>query len=510
MLGSIIGERYLLSERLGAGGMGEVFKAQDVRLQRPAAVKLLRAHLVTDLDALARFGREASNAARINDPHVVQVYDYGDTEQRQPFIAMELVPGESLGALLKREGRLTPSRASTIVAQVAAGLEAAHRLGIVHRDLKPDNVLLTPMPDGSERAKVSDFGISKAFADEGQQITQSGIVTGTCEYMSPEQVLGHALDHRSDVYALGLVAFRMLTGDMPFACGTVEESMMARLSQSPRTLDEVAPEIRWPRGLQAVFDRVLAKDAEHRHSTARSFAADLATAIEAPPRTTTTAARERRRSLSLSAAAAVTLAVAAGAIWYGRPWSRAGAVERDTVETGRADEPPGDPSTRIVLAPTPRREPPVAAQPELRDTLVEPPRATSAPERRPAERRPVESKPRPTRDSSASVPAVLPVPGVDARERLGRLRQALHPDLPADSVTLVLNELGGLVPLLQTSHDSVDAAILQAEAYGKLERYEDACAILDGARRSASPRQREKIRLWSDRGLCTFPGWAES
>ena len=202
--GTVIAGRYLLSELIGSGGMGDVYKAQDVRLQRPAAVKLLRASLSADLDALRRFSREGMNASHINSPHVVQVYDAGETASGIPYLAMEFVAGKSLGRLvLAEEGQVAPARAAELIRQIAAGLDAAHRLGVVHRDLKPDNILVAHAGTPEEIAKVVDFGISRVLRDESQKVTKKGFVAGTYELMSPEQVLGGDVDQRSDLYALG-------------------------------------------------------------------------------------------------------------------------------------------------------------------------------------------------------------------------------------------------------------------------------------------------------------------
>ena len=211
--------------------------------------------------------------------------------------------------------------------------------------------------------------------------------------------------------------------------------------------------------------------------------------------------------MGLAAAGAIIVATIAGAMQYGGVWPWPAGSARDTVETGRADgEPVTDVSTRIVLPPTPpseaRSRGPDTAPPAAEDTLSAIRSPIPAPHRR-TEGAPT---PPPVRDTSPPRPPA----GVGALERLGALRRALHPELPGDSATLILRELGRLVPLLRTARDSVDAAILQAEAYGKLERYEDACAILEGARRSASPRQQEKIRLWADRGVCPASAWTES
>ncbi|MGH7578869.1 MAG: serine/threonine-protein kinase, partial [Gemmatimonadales bacterium] len=272
LVGSVVGNRYLITEVIGAGGMGQVYQAQDVRLQRTAAVKVLHSHLAGDPAAVARVMREAANGSRIRNPHVVDISDYGETDQGVPYLAMEFVAGESLRATVEREGRLEPRRAALLLRQMAHGLDAAHRLGIVHRDLKPDNLLVYRGEDGVELVKIVDFGISRAVQDERQQLTRTGFITGTCEFMSPEQVAGRALDHRSDIYALGLVAFMMLTGSLPFAGATPELAMMARMRESPRRLEEAVPSVRWNRGLQEALDRALAFEAAERFGSAGEFA----------------------------------------------------------------------------------------------------------------------------------------------------------------------------------------------------------------------------------------------
>ncbi|HEX3274521.1 MAG TPA: protein kinase [Gemmatimonadales bacterium] len=276
LLGTVIAERYLLSDLIGEGGMGEVYRAQDVRLQRPAAVKLLRAALLSDLDALRRFSREGMNASCINHPNVVQVYDAGETSAGVPYLAMEFVPGRSLGRILADEGSLPPERAIGLIHQVAAGLDAAHRLGVVHRDLKPDNILLIRDERGGEVAKVADFGISRAVRDASQKVTKTGFVAGTYEFMSPEQVLGGEFDHRSDLYALALMAFLMLAGKLPFPGATAEHSMLMRLTEPPRPLRDMRPEAHWPDAVQGVFDRALARLPEERFASASAFATALA------------------------------------------------------------------------------------------------------------------------------------------------------------------------------------------------------------------------------------------
>ncbi|HEY0777061.1 MAG TPA: serine/threonine-protein kinase, partial [Gemmatirosa sp.] len=203
LIGSVIADRYLVTDLLGEGGMGKVYLARHVRLPQQAAIKVLRPEQARDPGAVTRFNREAANASRIDHDRVARVYDYGESGDGVVYLAMEYVAGRTLKAILIDGGPMEPRRAAGIVQQVADALDAAHRTGVVHRDLKPDNVLVIE-DVGGDRVKVVDFGIAKAFgADEGGGgLTRTGYVVGTPEFMSPEQLLGAPLDARSDVYAL--------------------------------------------------------------------------------------------------------------------------------------------------------------------------------------------------------------------------------------------------------------------------------------------------------------------
>jgi len=283
LVGSVIADRYLVSRLLGEGGMGQVYLAGHVRLPQQAAIKVLHASMVQDSGAIARFNREAANAARIEHERVARVFDFGETKDGLVYLAMEFVPGRTLRELLEESGRLEPTRAANILYQVAEGLDAAHRINIVHRDLKPDNVLVMTDEQGLDKCKVVDFGIAKALNDSDSkktQLTQVGAIIGTPEYMSPEQVLGEAIDARSDVYALAVVAFHLLTGALPFSASTPERTLTARLIGKPLTLREAAPEIDWPTSLQTAFNEALEGDPAERTPTALIFAETLVSAVE--------------------------------------------------------------------------------------------------------------------------------------------------------------------------------------------------------------------------------------
>ena len=284
LIGSVVADRYLVTDLLGEGGMGKVYLARHVRLPLQAAIKVLRPELLKDAASVARFNREASNASRIEHANVARVFDFGETSDGTVYLAMEYVSGRTLKEVLEKEGPLTLQRTAVLVRQVADGLDAAHRMGIVHRDLKPDNILVTVDENGADRCKVVDFGIAKAVGGNEKEagLTRTGFVVGTPEFMSPEQLLGTELDHRSDVYALGLVAYTCLTLDLPFDRNTPDRGMTARLISAPRPLAVVRNDLRWPGGLQAVLDQVLEREPAKRTSSAGAFAKALEFVTAAP------------------------------------------------------------------------------------------------------------------------------------------------------------------------------------------------------------------------------------
>jgi eukaryotic-like serine/threonine-protein kinase len=284
LIGTVIADRYLISKLLGEGGMGRVYLASHVRLPQQAAIKVLHPSMVQDSAAVARFNREAANAARIEHDRVARVFDFGETSNGLVYLAMEFVPGRSLASILEETPALPPVRAANLVFQVAEGLDAAHRMSIVHRDLKPDNIMVITDESGVDRAKVVDFGIAKvvdAAAAKGTQLTQAGTAIGTPQFMSPEQVFGEQLDARSDVYALALVGYQLFTGILPFDSSTPERALTARIVSDPKTLADAAPDIAWPPALQDAFNRALAREPAERTSSALDFADAVVAATEA-------------------------------------------------------------------------------------------------------------------------------------------------------------------------------------------------------------------------------------
>ncbi|HKT09270.1 MAG TPA: protein kinase [Gemmatimonadaceae bacterium] len=283
LVGSVLADRYHIVRRIGEGGMGQVYLAEHVKMRRRSAVKVLHQGMVNDPDAIARFNREASNASQIQHPNVAAIYDFGETDDGLIYLAMEFIDGEPLRKMIERQGALTAIQAADITRQVADALEAAHEMGIVHRDLKPDNIMIARGRNGEDVAKVVDFGIAKATSGDDQKVTRTGLAIGTPEYMSPEQLSGDSLDNRTDIYSLGLVAFNMLTGQLPFPAVSSREAMIARLTERPRTLAEIKDDVAWPAELQTVMDRALASQPQERYAHASDFGRDLVRAVDNMP-----------------------------------------------------------------------------------------------------------------------------------------------------------------------------------------------------------------------------------
>jgi len=277
MIGRVIADRYLILARLGEGGMGRVYAAEHVKMNRQCAIKVMNPSLMNDAESTTRFAREASNAARILHPNVAAVFDFGESE-KTVYLVMEYVDGESLSELMAREGALAPRRAIDIARQIADGLSAAHELGLIHRDLKPDNVLITRKRDGREIAKVVDFGIAKAVSDSREDaLTRSGLVIGTPEFMSPEQLLGDPVDARTDIYALGCILYQMLSGTKPFDAETREQMIRRRLHEAPPHVRETVPSV--PKRVDTLIAHMLARSTSERLASAAEVSSSLDPAL---------------------------------------------------------------------------------------------------------------------------------------------------------------------------------------------------------------------------------------
>ncbi len=272
--GTVLAGKYALMSKLGQGGMGSVWRAEHVQLRSPVAIKLIDQQIAQNPEALARFMREAQSAAALRSPHVVQILDYG-ADQGVPYIAMELLEGESLATRLERAGRLAPAEAAHFLTHVGRAVSKAHESGIVHRDLKPDNIFLV-RNDEEEVAKVLDFGIAKAstaFGVPTGSATRTGAIMGTPYYMSPEQAEGNKLvDHRTDLWALGVIGFECLVGRRPFdsdALGSLLLAICTRPIPVPSGWGPV------PAGFDAWFARACARELHERFQTARELTAEL-------------------------------------------------------------------------------------------------------------------------------------------------------------------------------------------------------------------------------------------
>ena len=287
MLGRTLPGGYVILDLVGIGGMGRVYRAEQTNLGRTVAVKIIHPHLVGEENAAARFITEARAASRLNHPNSVGVIDFGKTEDGQLYLVMEFLRGKDLARVIYEEGPLSFRRIVDVIRQTLAALAEAHILGIIHRDLKPENIILEPVRSGGDFVKVVDFGLAKMRIESMPNITSPGIVCGTPEYMSPEQGRGDPLDARSDLYAVGVIMYQLLTGRLPFEAESPTQVVLMHISDPPPDPHKVAPERNIPQPLVDVCLMALAKDAQHRFSAADEFAAALADAmaqIEPPMR----------------------------------------------------------------------------------------------------------------------------------------------------------------------------------------------------------------------------------
>lgn len=266
--GDVFANRYTVERPVARGGMAEVYLAQDQVLDRPVAVKVLFEEYARDPSFVERFRREAQNAAALNHPNIVGVYDWGQ-EHGTYFIVMEFVEGQSLRDIMRAEGRIPPVQAAGIAAEIADALAFAHRNGVVHRDIKPGNVLIT----STGQVKVADFGIAANPTNPAQSLTQTGAVMGTATYFSPEQAQGFAVDGRTDVYALGVVLYEMVTGQAPFQADTPVAVAMKHVREAPVPPSRYTLDL--PPDLERIILAAMAKNLSNRYQSAEDMREDL-------------------------------------------------------------------------------------------------------------------------------------------------------------------------------------------------------------------------------------------
>jgi serine/threonine-protein kinase len=417
-IGSVLDDRYRIDARLSSGGMGTVYRATRLGLDRPVAIKFLHADVVGRRDLIERFEREALAMSRLSHPHCVPVIDFGVADA--PFLVLEYVAGETLGAVIAR-GPLPLPRALAILRQVLAALAHAHAQGVIHRDIKPDNIVLADVEGAGDHARLLDFGLAKLSDSESASWSTASVAVGTPSYMSPEQARGETVDARTDLYSCGIVLFEMLTGAKPFVADRPLEVLRMHLEEPPPRLAGVSPTRRFPAELEALVAGLLEKDPQRRHRDARATI-DALDAIERlpgfsePPLIIEASKRrrddavERDRPVALvsepprsawptialvaSAAVALVIAVVAAVIWFG------------------GDLDPAEPKPSSTLADAaPRALPPPA--PDARAPLVAPLDASVRPDAS------IDARPMPPPDGAPTIPDAAPAeptapPTVDA------------------------------------------------------------------------------------------------
>lgn len=393
LIGSFVGDRFLVHEKLGEGGMGIVYRAEQTAIQREVALKVLHANLTQDESLHARFQNEAAASSRLNHPNTITIYDFGKTKSNSLYIAMEFIKGRSLDDEIQENGPMDPKRACNIAIQICGSLQDAHDNNIVHRDLKPENVMLCRRGSEKDVVKVLDFGIAKILEDEStdqrKALTKTGMVFGTPQYMSPEQIRGEKVDNRTDIYSLGVILYQMLRGTLPFNADTPMGLLTKHLMDTPEPLESHGI----PKEIDGVVMKTLEKEPSLRPSSMKELSDLLAAASgiggpaaitealpvqNAPaPRTVARHGQVARKKSSKTssdsgasksgrvaaiAVALVLLAAGGAAAWYFAAGPGSGQTE--SVPVASTVPPPQQPASLLQLgqpSPIPTTAPPAPA-----------------------------------------------------------------------------------------------------------------------------------------------------
>ncbi|HKP84476.1 MAG TPA: protein kinase [Blastocatellia bacterium] len=274
LISTVLDDKYLIEERLGSGGMCNVYRARHVAMDKELAIKVLKPELAADAAIAQRFEQEARAASRVRHPHAINVTDYGIGASNTPYLVMELVEGKTIRELISEYGPLSVERTADILRQTCAALEVAHSVGVIHRDIKPDNIIISQV-DGRDWVEVLDFGVAKIQEDMNRRadLTGANHIIGTPRYMSPEQCEEKPVDSRSDIYSLGVVVYEMLAGEAPFDGDSSTQLLMAHASQPPPHLSWKRPDI--PPEIEATVMRALEKNPDRRQQSAAEFAREF-------------------------------------------------------------------------------------------------------------------------------------------------------------------------------------------------------------------------------------------
>ncbi|HEY4016346.1 MAG TPA: serine/threonine-protein kinase [Polyangiaceae bacterium] len=421
----LVAGKYEIVGLIGRGGMGSVWEGRHATLGTRVAIKFIDQEHVGNEEARARFATEARAAATIQSRYAIQIFDHGVTDEGRPYIVMELLVGESLDKRLERLGRLTLPETARILGHVARALQRAHEAGIIHRDLKPENIFLERSPDDDEIAKVLDFGIAKTKSSAGAGLsssTKTGAVLGTPYFMSPEQARGlRTLDRRSDLWSLGVIAFKSVTGVLPFEGESVGDLLVKICTAPPRVPSEVVPGL--PAAFDAWFFRAVERDPDRRFSTATELADSLAYAAGVSSRRgldEMTGREEAARRAGLAVTASMTAAgitsspftapVPRGAKPRNVLFAILGAAvvggSLGVVAVVKLMSPKPEPVPVVAAAPAPLAESPRAALPTAAAEPESPPAPSVQPAPRPA--KPAALPPKPAHAQPPPPPAQLP------------------------------------------------------------------------------------------------------